>query len=127
MAYQPLFSGKEYHIALPKKSSNTLPAKRYQKSTVKQAVKPKKIIPLSKRSHKSELIVIDAGHGGHDSGAIAGGKREKDVVLQIAKRLEKQLKKRGHPVHMTRKKDRFLKLPQRTKIADKKNPRKKVC
>ncbi len=121
MAYQPLFSGKEYHIALPKKSSNTLPAKRYQKSTVKQVVKPKKIIPLSKRSHKSELIVIDAGHGGHDSGAIAGGKREKDVVLQIAKRLEKQLKKRGHPVHMTRKKDRFLKLPQRTKIADKKN------
>jgi N-acetylmuramoyl-L-alanine amidase len=39
----------------------------------------------------------------------------------IAKRLEKQLKKRGHPVYMTRTRDRFLKLPQRTRIADKKN------
>ena len=124
MAYQPFFSGNEYHISLPKKSSNSLPAKRYKKSTVKQTIKPKKIIShttLSKRSHRSELIVIDAGHGGHDSGAIGGGKKEKDVVLQVAKRLEKQLKKRGHPVYMTRKKDHFLKLPQRTKIADKKN------
>jgi len=124
MAYQPFFSGNEYHISLPKKSSNSLPAKRYKKSTVKQTIKPKKTIShttLSKRSHRSELIVIDAGHGGHDSGAIGGGKKEKDVVLQVAKRLEKQLKKRGHPVYMTRKKDHFLKLPQRTKIADKKN------
>lgn len=124
MAYQPLFSTKEYHIALPEKTSNSLPAKRYQQSMIKQVVKPKKTIShtsLSKRSHKSELIVIDAGHGGHDTGAIAGGKREKDVVLQIAKRLEKKLKKKGHPVYMTRRKDLFLKLPQRTKIADKKN------
>jgi N-acetylmuramoyl-L-alanine amidase len=65
--------------------------------------------------------VIDAGHGGHDTGAIGGGKREKDLVLQIAKRLERQLKKRGFRVHMTRRTDKFLKLPQRTKIADKKD------
>ena len=121
MAYQPFFSGNEYHISLPKNSS-VLPAKRYQKSSVKQTVKPpkKSYKPTLKRSHKYELIVIDAGHGGHDSGAVGGGKKEKDVVLQIAKRLEKQLKKRGHPVYMTRRKDHFLKLPQRTKIADKK-------
>ena len=71
-------------------------------------------------SDHSELIVIDAGHGGHDTGAIVGGKKEKDVVLQIAKKLEKELKERGHPVYMTRTTDRFLKLPQRTKIADQK-------
>ncbi len=120
-AYQPFFSGKEYCISLPKNSS-VLPAKRYKKSTVKQTVKPKNRPQNTfvKRSHKYELIVIDAGHGGHDSGAVGGGKKEKDVVLQIAKRLEKQLKKRGHPVYMTRRNDRFLKLPQRTKIADKK-------
>ncbi len=111
-AYQPLFSRNKYHISLPKKSSN-LPAKRYKKSKVKSK-------EVRKNSHKYERVVIDAGHGGHDSGAIGGGKKEKDLVLQIAKRLEKQLKKRGHPVYMTRKKDRFLKLPQRTKIADKK-------
>jgi N-acetylmuramoyl-L-alanine amidase len=112
IAYQPFFSDNDYHISLPKNSS-ILPAKRYKKPKVK----PKKI---TKNSHKYEHVVIDAGHGGHDSGAIGGGKKEKDLVLQISKRLEKQLKKRGHPVYMTRKKDRFLKLPQRTKIADKK-------
>ena len=116
--YKPILSLKTYHIPLPTEI-NTLPAKRYKKPKAK----PKKSRQKSKatRSHKSELIVIDAGHGGHDSGAIGGGKKEKDLVLQISKRLEKQLKKRGHPVYMTRKKDRFLKLPQRTRIADKKN------
>ena len=49
-----------------------------------------------------------------------GGKKEKDLVLQIAKRLERELKKRGHPVYMTRHSDRFIKLSQRTKLADKK-------
>ena len=99
VSYQPASSKKEYAISLPK--CKTKKNKIYN-------------------PHKDELIVIDAGHGGHDTGAIGGGKREKDLVLQIAKRLEKRLKKRGHPVYMTRKSDRFLKLPQRTKIADKK-------
>lgn len=104
-AYQPHLSKKSYHISLPNIKSSTYKKKKSSK-------------PVN--SHKYELIVIDAGHGGHDTGAIGGGKREKDLVLQIAKKLEKQLKKRGHPVYMTRKNDRFLKLPQRTKIADKK-------
>ncbi len=111
IAYQPFFSNNSYHISLPKESS-VLPAKRYKK-TQKVVQKPKPT-----RSKKHDLIVIDAGHGGHDTGAIGGGKREKDLVLQIAKRLEKQLNKRGYPVYMTRREDRFLKLPQRTKIAD---------
>ena len=127
--YKPILSLKTYHIPLPK-GRNALPAKRYKKPTVKAKEKTKKVKKTQKvkkmatsssRSHKSELIVIDAGHGGHDTGAMVGGKKEKDLVLMIAKRLEKQLKKRGHPVYMTRKRDRFLKLPQRTRIADKKN------
>jgi len=112
-AYQPILSTKEYHISLPK---GKLLHHSYTSS--KQKVKKKAEVY---NPHKHELIVIDAGHGGHDTGAIGGGKREKDLVLQIAKRLERQLKKRGHPVYMTRKRDRFLKLRQRTKIADKKN------
>jgi N-acetylmuramoyl-L-alanine amidase len=118
IAYQPLFSNDHYHISLPKNSS-LLPAKRYQAPKVKSKKVTKK--PKTTNSKRDKLIVIDAGHGGHDTGAIAGGKREKDLVLQISKRLEKQLKKHGYSVAMTRKKDRFLKLPQRTKIADKKN------
>ncbi|MDQ7046150.1 MAG: N-acetylmuramoyl-L-alanine amidase [Sulfurovum sp.] len=121
MAYQPFYSGNEYCISLPK-NNTLLPAKRYKKYTAKQIIKsherPHKT--FSKRSHRYELIVIDAGHGGHDPGAVGGGKKEKDLVLQISKRLERHLKKRGHPVYMTRKKDRFLKLHQRTKIADQK-------
>jgi len=105
-AYQPHLSRKSYHISL---------------AFIKSSGSKKKKTYKSRNPHKDELIVIDAGHGGHDTGAIGGGKREKDLVLLIAKKLEKQLKKRGHPVYMTRKKDRFLKLPQRTKIADKKN------
>ena len=42
------------------------------------------------------------------------------MVLQIAKRVERQLKKRGHTVYLSRKKDRFLTLGQRTRFADKK-------
>lgn len=123
--YKPLFSKKIYHIPLPKQK-NMLPVKRYVKSKDRPGRKTstpdvKKMTASSLRSHKNGLIVIDAGHGGHDSGAIGGGKKEKDVVLMIAKRLEEQLKKRGHTVHMTRKRDRFLKLPERTRIADKKN------
>lgn len=118
IAYQPLFSRDHYHISLPK-NSRSMPAKRYKTTKVKSKKVTKKSI--YQRSKKDKLVVIDAGHGGHDTGAIGGGKREKDLVLQIAKRLEKQLKKQGYPVYMTRKTDRFLKLPQRTKIADKKN------
>jgi len=113
-AYQPMLSTKAYHISLPK--GKGLNKKSKSKSSNNKIKKKSKAY----NSHKYELIVIDAGHGGHDTGAIGGGKREKDLVLQIAKRVEKELKRRGHPVYMTRKKDRFLKLPQRTKIADKK-------
>jgi N-acetylmuramoyl-L-alanine amidase len=118
IAYQPIFSGDEYHITLPK-NSNTLPAKRYKAPPAASYTETKKYKPTNIK--KDKLIVIDAGHGGHDSGAIAGGKKEKDLVLQISKKLEKQLKKLGYSVAMTRKNDRFLKLQERTKIADKKD------
>ena len=142
--YRPMFSYMSYHIPLPKYKSKgrstyrkkpiaSVNKKEYKK-TKKKVSKPKKekrvkkkkqvepyILPVENTGSKHERIVIDAGHGGHDSGAVGGSKREKDLVLQISKRLEKQLKKRGYTVYMTRKNDRFLKLPQRTKIADRKD------
>lgn len=69
----------------------------------------------------NDLVVIDAGHGGHDSGAYSGGKKEKDIVLQITKRLYKELKSKGYKVVFTRNSDRFLKLGERTRIADHKD------
>jgi len=96
-------------------------AKKERVVSVKEEVSEPYILPVSTQGHKKQRIVIDAGHGGHDSGAVGGSKKEKNIVLQIAKRLKKQLKKRGYTVYMTRDNDRFLKLPQRTKIADRKD------
>ena len=67
------------------------------------------------------LVVIDAGHGGDDCGALCEGKQEKDLVLQITKKLHKEFKSEGYRVYLTRNSDRFLKLGQRTRIADKKD------
>jgi N-acetylmuramoyl-L-alanine amidase len=65
-------------------------------------------------------VVIDAGHGGKDPGAIGPtGLREKDVVLKIAKKVASRLKKDlGCQVILTRNGDRFLPLTQRTAIAN---------
>jgi N-acetylmuramoyl-L-alanine amidase len=66
-------------------------------------------------------IVIDAGHGGHDSGTLgAGGIEEKDVVLDVALRLGKLLHDRlGSEVVYTRADDTFIPLETRTAIANK--------
>ena len=137
--YRPLFAYNAYHIPLPPFKVAKHHTKKYEPKKIKVSVKrtsekhhakaqkPKgKIIHTPKNIYtkgKGELIVIDAGHGGHDTGAIGGGKREKDLVLQIAKRVERQLKKRGYRVYMTRRRDVFLKLRQRTHIADRKDAR----
>ncbi len=67
------------------------------------------------------LVVIDAGHGGCDSGALCDSKKEKDLVLQITKKLKKEFSNEGYRVHLTRGDDSFLTLSQRTRIADKKD------
>lgn len=67
------------------------------------------------------LVVIDAGHGGCDSGALCDSKQEKDLVLQITKKLKKEFSSEGYKVHLTRGDDSFLTLSQRTRIADKKD------
>ena len=63
-----------------------------------------------------KLVVLDAGHGSSDPGKIGvNGKREKDVNLSIAKKVEKKLKKQNIAVKMTRREDKGL---DDTKIGD---------
>ena len=63
-------------------------------------------------------IILDPGHGGHDPGAIGpSGVREKDVVLDIARRLRDKLVARGVEVLMTREDDTFVPLGGRTRLA----------
>ncbi len=64
-------------------------------------------------------VVVDAGHGGHDPGAIGPRRvREKDVTLAIARRLAKRLRADGFEVVLTRRDDRYLALEERTAIAN---------
>jgi len=64
-------------------------------------------------------VVVDAGHGGHDTGAIGpSGVREKDVTLAMARRLARKLEAAGFEVVLTRSGDRFLRLEDRTAIAN---------
>jgi len=63
-------------------------------------------------------IMIDPGHGGKDSGAAGFGLREKDIVLDVARQVRKLLKKDGYEVLMTRNKDVFIPLEERTALAN---------
>ncbi|MBD3808530.1 MAG: N-acetylmuramoyl-L-alanine amidase, partial [Epsilonproteobacteria bacterium] len=76
---------------------------------------------IKEPTESGNVIVIDAGHGGKDPGAISGGMKEKDVTLAVAKKLGRILANRGYKVYLTRDDDRFITLEQRTKMADKKD------
>lgn len=68
---------------------------------------------------KVRKVVIDAGHGGHDSGAMGKrGTKEKDVTLAIATRVGRLLADRGLEVVLTRDDDTFVRLEDRTRIAN---------
>ena len=96
----------------PKKVTPRKPIYKKTKHSVKV---PKRV------KRKRKRIVIDPGHGGKDPGATGyRGYREKIVVLQIAQKLKKILRKRGYIVYMTRDSDRFIKLRNRTGFANRK-------
>lgn len=67
-----------------------------------------------------KTIVLDAGHGGHDAGAVGNGLKEKDLTLSIALETERYLKENytGHRIVQTRRTDVFLSLQQRTQISN---------
>lgn len=79
----------------------------------------KRPVYKTKKTARDLIIAIDAGHGGEDPGAIGQrGTREKDVVLKIAKELEKLVKReRGMKPLMIRKGDYYIGLKQRVKKA----------
>lgn len=71
---------------------------------------------------KNIIIVVDAGHGGAESGAIGGcGHREKDINLEISKKLETELRNNGAEVFMTRSGDNAVSLVDRIKFIKNKN------
>ncbi|SEA66160.1 N-acetylmuramoyl-L-alanine amidase [Desulfuromusa kysingii] len=77
-------------------------------------------IPHKEHDEGIRLVVIDAGHGGRDPGAIGPNKTyEKNVTLAMAKALAKKLRQElGVKVLLTRSDDRYLKLRERTEYAN---------
>ncbi|EGP2595340.1 N-acetylmuramoyl-L-alanine amidase [Campylobacter coli] len=87
------------------------------KSTPKTASKN----VLNSKFKSDKIIVLDAGHGGKDSGALSdkkGSLKEKDVVLSTTLKLGNELKKRGYKILYTRSSDKFINLRDRTKYAN---------
>jgi len=85
--------------------------------TLQASLPPKGRLPVASRPVRT--VVIDAGHGGKDPGAIGlGGLREKDVNLKLARMLKRRLEARSFNVVMTRDADRFIDLEERTVIAE---------
>jgi N-acetylmuramoyl-L-alanine amidase len=70
--------------------------------------------------NKIDRVVIDAGHGGHDPGAMGKHSREKDIVLSIALKTGEYIEKNMKDVQViyTRKKDEFIELYRRAQIAN---------
>lgn len=90
--------------------SETLPAKPEEKPTPGPEITGKRV------------VIIDPGHGGKDPGAIGPtGLKEKEVTLGIALYLEKLLKNAGISTYLTRSKDEFVYLENRTNFANQKN------
>jgi N-acetylmuramoyl-L-alanine amidase len=78
---------------------------------------------LNRKPNGIRIVVIDAGHGGHDPGCNYGGKKEKNITLAIALKLGKIIKENLKDVNIvyTRKNDTFIELWERASIANRNN------
>ncbi|GAA8821556.1 N-acetylmuramoyl-L-alanine amidase [Helicobacter pylori] len=95
-------------------------AENESKNQVFIAEKNDAFIKTKRKKHKK--IVLDAGHGGKDCGAMSANLVcEKDIVLEVVKFLHKELKKRGYSVLLTRDKDIYIDLVARTELANRKS------
>ncbi|WQW38736.1 N-acetylmuramoyl-L-alanine amidase [Helicobacter pylori] len=114
---------KHVHSPLNERSAKKeIPKKEAENESKNQvfiAEKNDTFIKTKRKKHKK--IVLDAGHGGKDCGAMSANLVcEKDIVLEVVKFLYKELKKRGYSVLLTRDKDIYIDLVARTELANKK-------
>ena len=111
--------------------SNTVVAKLFESIDIKsipknptpqkKPTKTENIAPKIEKSERKRIVVLDPGHGGKDCGAQVYKICEKSIVLDIAQKLKSTLTKRGYIVIMTRDKDKYISLTDRTKFANDKN------
>ncbi len=128
-AHSPL-NEKSAKKEIPKKEipKKEIPKKEIPKKEVENENKNQVFIAqnndiwIKTKRKKHKKIVLDAGHGGKDCGAMSANLVcEKDIVLEVVKFLHKELKKRGYSVLLTRDKDIYIDLVARTELANKKS------
>ncbi|WP_367686420.1 N-acetylmuramoyl-L-alanine amidase family protein [Helicobacter pylori] len=122
----PIKHARSKHVHSPlnersaKKEIPKKEAENESKNPIFIAEKNDTLIKTKRKKHKK--IVLDAGHGGKDCGAMSANLVcEKDIVLEVVKFLHKELKKRGYSVLLTRDKDIYIDLVARTALANKKS------
>ena len=129
---QVVVNGQTFYLSKPvtMAHSTVYVPSDFKDRVIKRLRGPKKIVrktPKKQRFGRQKIrsiktIIVDAGHGGKDPGAVGGrGTYEKEVVLDIARKLRAALRKDGYKVIMTRNNDTFISLQQRTEIASSKN------
>lgn len=89
-------------------------------ATVATSSTPSRPSPVSSTAQRWQFdtVVIDAGHGGRDPGAVGHGYREKDIVLAVALKVGRMVESLGVRVVYTRTDDRFIELRDRGRIAN---------
>ncbi len=115
---------KHTHSQLNERSAKKeIPKKEAEKESKNQVfIAEKNDASIKTKRKKHKKIVLDAGHGGKDCGAMSANLVcEKDIVLEVVKFLHKELKKRGYSVLLTRDKDIYIDLVARTELANKKS------
>lgn len=78
--------------------------------------------PADKKGAIKGKVVLDAGHGGSDYGAIREGINEKDITLDVTQRVASILKSKGYKVALTRKDDTFVSLQDRVTFSENETP-----
>ncbi|MGN8487983.1 N-acetylmuramoyl-L-alanine amidase family protein [Helicobacter pylori] len=114
---------KHAHSPLNERSAKKeIPKKEAENESKNQIfIAEKNDIWIKTKRKKHKKIVLDAGHGGKDCGAMSANLVcEKDIVLEVVKFLHKELKKRGYSVLLTRDKNIYIDLVARTELANKK-------
>ena len=86
-----------------------------------EAISPRLVVPHHKKAEPFALVVLDPGHGGQDSGAIAGGVLEKDLTLDIAQRVDRLLDAQGIMTLLTRNGDSYVSLGDRAQLINRAN------
>ena len=100
-----------------------IPAKNFKKKIFSENISGAHVLLIdlnlfaAQKIINKNVIVIDAGHGGPDPGAIRSNIKEKDLTLMAAKILREELLKRNFIVYLTRSSDRYIKLRNRVKYA----------